>query len=79
MLREGQGDSAITVPPSTYTLLAYDLEENALPSENVAFISSEKITVEKGKRVWCIYIQLLMIEIVVFISKKCAYILFSLQ
>ena len=51
VLREGQGESAITVPPSTYTLLVYDLEENALPNENAAFISSEKITVENGKRV----------------------------
>ena len=52
VLREGQGDSAITVPPSTYTLLVYDLEENALPSENVAFTSSEKITVENGNSVY---------------------------
>ena len=51
MLREGQGESTITVPPSTYTLLVYDLEENALPRENPAFTSSEKITVENGKRV----------------------------
>ena len=51
VLREGQGDSGITVPPSTYTLLVYDLEENALPNENTAFVSSEKIYLKNGKRV----------------------------
>ena len=50
VLRKSQGDSGITVPPSTYTLLVYDLEENALPNENMAFISSEKITMENGKK-----------------------------
>ena len=52
VLREGQGESTITVPPSTYTVLVYDLEENALPNENAAFISSEKITVKNGKGVY---------------------------
>ena len=50
VLREGQGESGITVPPSTYTLLAYDLEENFLPHDNVAFISPETIIVEDGKK-----------------------------
>ena len=44
-----RGDSSITVPPSTYTLLVYDLEENALPNENVAFTPAEKVTVSYGK------------------------------
>ena len=48
VLREGQG-SGITVPPSTYTVLVYDLEENALPNENVAFIPSKTLTVKDGK------------------------------
>ena len=69
LLREGQGDSAITVPPSTYTLLVYDLEDNALPNENPAFTSSEKITVKNGKRV-------VMIRA---LSVHAMHIIFSLQ
>ena len=60
VLKEGQGDS-ITVPPSTYTLLAYDLEKNFLPHDNVAFISPETIIVEDGKKEYT-GVLLLMIE-----------------
>ena len=50
VLRERQEDSHITVPPSTYTLLAYDLEEDALPNENVAFKLQETLVMKNRKK-----------------------------
>ena len=43
-------NSTITnIPPSTYHLLVYDLEEDGLPNRNPAVEQSSDITVEKGE------------------------------
>ncbi|CAI8047490.1 hypothetical protein GBAR_LOCUS26247, partial [Geodia barretti] len=42
------------VPPSTYTALFYDLEQDGLPNSNVAYVGSQ-ITVAGAGNVWCSY------------------------
>ena len=48
LLSEGNREHDVTVPSSTYTILVYDLEHTALPSERVAFMPAGKLTVENG-------------------------------
>ena len=52
VLREGLEDSVSRMipapPPSTYSVLLYDLEENALPNTMIALQLPEQITVETG-------------------------------
>ena len=52
VLRDGQEravSSRVGVPPSTYTVLVYDLEQDGLPNENIATLPTETVIMTAGK------------------------------
>ena len=49
--REENVSSSVTVPASTYTVLVYDLEHDALPNKDVAYQVAEAVAIRNGKMV----------------------------